>query len=504
VNDRPDQPRLAIDLGPPTGAGVGSSTKGSGDSDRSALNGDPQQDATLDGAIRPLIASVTMMLSWNEVRRRAAVFAREYRDESRERQAAISFWTDFFAIFDLKARRVASFEHQVKLLKTKIGYIDLFWPGVLLVEHKARGRDLDAAYTQALKYFDGLAEEELPRFVLVSDFARFRLYNLDEKTQQEFLLRELPEKVRLFGFMLGRSPKPAAEEEPVNLKAADLMARLHGALKDSNYSGHALEIFLVRILFCLFADDTGIFIPKDHLRSYLEERTHKDGSDLGRALGEVFQVLATDDNHNKRSKALDEDLAMLPYVNGQLFNERMDMPSFNTESRKILLQCFAFNWGSVSPAVFGSLFQNVMMSETPKKREELALLSQTDKEFARGTPCFAVPGRPGRLDERIASGPPRHRRGKLRNGQCPIGSAGYPRSGRCTLSPGADVGSGACLRRPAEPLRKSAPGQFLQLGTFRHNLAQSFVSYGRACEGRARRALHLGRKHPEGATASGS
>lgn len=121
-----------------------------------------------------------MPLSWNEVKDRALAFSKEWANETSEDAEAKSFWDSFFNIFGLSRRRLASFEQPVKKADGKGGFIDLLWKGVLLVEHKSRGKDLDRAATQAFDYFPGLKERDLPRFVLISDFARFRLYDLDE------------------------------------------------------------------------------------------------------------------------------------------------------------------------------------------------------------------------------------------------------------------------------------------------------------------------------------
>ncbi|MDD5324315.1 MAG: class I SAM-dependent DNA methyltransferase, partial [Polaromonas sp.] len=146
--------------------------------------------------------------------------------------------------------------------------------------------------------------------------------------------------------------------DPVNIKAAERMGRLHDALKASGYTGHPLEVLLVRLLFCLFADDTGIFQPAQSFRTFIEERTSTDGSDLGSRLGQLFQVLNTDDG--KRSKALDEQVAAFPYVNGKLFEEPLPMADFTSAMREALLDACALDWSAISPAIFGSLFQSIM------------------------------------------------------------------------------------------------------------------------------------------------
>jgi hypothetical protein len=298
-----------------------------------------------------------MSLSWNEIRDRALKFSREWEHEISEDAEAKSFWDGFFNIFGISRRRVATFETRVKKIDGKDGYIDLLWKGKLLIEHKSRGKDLDRAHQQAKDYFHGLKEEELPRYLLVSDFARFRLYDLDEGAVTEFTLKDLHKHIRLFDFLSGYQTHTYKEEDPVNIRAAERMGKLHDALRDSGYEGHPLEVLLVRLLFCLFADDTGIFQPRQ-FQDLIINRTSVDGADLGLWLTQMFQVLNTP--KDKRQRTLDEQLAEFEYVNGRLFEEMLPLPSFNATMRTALLEAADLDWSRISPAIFGSLFQSIM------------------------------------------------------------------------------------------------------------------------------------------------
>lgn len=306
-----------------------------------------------------------MALSWNEIKSRAVAFSKEWADVSSEDAEAKSFWDSFFNVFGISRRRVANFEQKVKKIDGKDGYMDLLWKGVILIEHKSRGKDLSKAYQQARDYFPGLTEDELPRYILVSDFARFRLYDLDEGTQREFALNDLVNQVSLFGFIAGYQKQTYKEQDPVNIQAAEWMGRLHDKLKAVNYTGHALEVYLVRLLFCLFADDSGIF-EKNMFREYIEKKTRPDGSDLAFHLDAIFQVCDTP--IEKRLKNLDENLAAIPYINGKLFQERLPIAGFDSDMRNLLLNCCTLDWGRISPAIFGSLFQSVM---NPTERRNL-------------------------------------------------------------------------------------------------------------------------------------
>nr|MBL0708086.1 class I SAM-dependent DNA methyltransferase [Sulfurimonas sp.] len=298
-----------------------------------------------------------MALSWNEIKNRAISFSKEWEDEQREHAESQSFWNDFFNIFGISRKRVASFEEPVKKLGDKRGRIDLFWKGTLLVEHKSKGKDLDKAYTQALDYFPGLKENELPKYILVSDFDIFRLYDLEEDTTHEFTINELYKNISLFGFIAGYTKHKVLEEDPVNIKAAQLMGKLHDELKLSRYDGHPLELFLVRLLFLQFAEDSNIF-EKGIFTQFIEDRTSEDGSDLGAKLTELYQVLNTPED--KRLKTRDESLASFPYTNGKLFEEFLPIPAFDAKMRDILLECCYLDWSKISPAIFGSLFQSIM------------------------------------------------------------------------------------------------------------------------------------------------
>ena len=319
-----------------------------------------------------------MRLSWNEIRTRAAQFAHEWKDAAYEKGETQSFYNDFFGIFGVRRRSVARYEEHVRKLDNQSGFIDLFWPGVLLVEQKSAGRDLAKAYGQAGEYFDVLAEKDRPRYILVSDFQNFELHDLDEREETAFTLADLPAHVEKFGFILGVQRRTFRDQDPVNVEASELMGRLHDALKASGYDGHDLEVFLVRTVFCLFADDTGIFEPRDIFLDLLETRTREDGSDLGGWLARLFQVLNTP--VERRQAKLDEDLARFPYVNGNLFAVRLTIPDFDAEMRAVLLDACRFDWTAISPAIFGALFQSVL---EPAERRAQGAHYTTEKNILK-------------------------------------------------------------------------------------------------------------------------
>ena len=319
-----------------------------------------------------------MRLSWNEMRVRAAGFARNWAGAAYEKGETQSFYNEFFRIFGVKRRSVARYEEHVRRLDNTHGYIDLFWPRVLIVEQKSAGRDLTKAYGQAGEYFDALPEREKPGHILVSDFQTFELHDLDERTHTVFSLADLPAHVEKFGFILGLRRRAFRDQDPANIKAAELAGNLHDALAEAGYRGHDLERFLVRVVFCLFADDTGIFEPRDIFFNFIEERTNEDGADLGPWLAQLFQVLDTPDD--ARPHTLDEDLARFPYVNGDLFKDSLRIPSFNAAMRNALLETCRFDWSNISPAIFGALFQSVM---EPAERRAQGAHYTTEKNILK-------------------------------------------------------------------------------------------------------------------------
>jgi hypothetical protein len=306
-----------------------------------------------------------MPLSRIEIRRRATAFAKEWGDAADEHAEAKSFWDGFFQVFGLNRKRVATFEHHVKKLSGADGFVDLFWPGKLVVEHKSKGRSLDRAFDQAIDYLHGLHEHELPRYIIASDFARIRVHDLETKESTTIALAELPKRIELFDFISGwTAPKPL-EQDPVNRKAAELMAQLHDELKASGYTGHALEVYLVRLLFCLFADDTGIF-EQQVFYDFIEGHTKEDGSDVGQQLAWLFQLLNTPDE--QRSRNLDDRWKDFHYINGKLFAETLPIATWDGRMRATLLECAALDWTNISPAIFGAMFQGVM---DPRQRRDL-------------------------------------------------------------------------------------------------------------------------------------
>ncbi|PWU15469.1 MAG: SAM-dependent methyltransferase [Verrucomicrobia bacterium] len=323
-----------------------------------------------------------MPISWNEIRHNAIRFAHDWAGATSEAAEKQTFWNEFFDVFGIRRRVVASFEEPVRQLSGKYGHIDLFWKRTLLVEHKSRGQKLGKAESQAFEYIQDLINEgradEVPQYVIVSDFARIALHDLEPEDENdlplfqgrrvrsvEFPLADLHKHIHAFAFIPGYKQHRFEDQDPINLKATEIMGHLHDTLEAGGYQGHQLERLLVRILFCLFAEDTGLF-DREAFRLYVLNRTAEDGSDLGLHLTHFFRVLDTPEE--TRQKNLDETLASFPYVNGDLFREHdLEIPEFNRDMRNALLACTRFDWSAISPAIFGSLFQAVM---EPRERRQ--------------------------------------------------------------------------------------------------------------------------------------
>ncbi|GHU03394.1 hypothetical protein FACS1894147_07270 [Spirochaetia bacterium] len=312
-----------------------------------------------------------MPLSWNEIKSRAAAFVLEWGNSLkgpglltvREKAEAQTFETEFLNIFGVDRKKVALFEHEVHF-GDKRGYIDLFWKGKIIIEMKTPGKDLDKAYEQAKAYALSLPQKEIPQGILTSDFLNFQYYNLEDAPLgiakcYSFRLEELPLYVDLFGYLAGyKEIDPYKNWDPVNIPAAEKMGKLHDRLRESGYTGHQLELYLVRLLFCLFADDTGIFEPPNLFNRYIIERSAEDGSDLALHLQKIFEVL--NKPKSGRLKTIDEQLNEFPYINGGLFQERLESADFDRPMRDTLIDCCRLDWSKISPAIFGAMFQSVM------------------------------------------------------------------------------------------------------------------------------------------------
>jgi hypothetical protein len=307
------------------------------------------------------------MLSWHEIERRAVAFQKTWKNcAGDERQEAQTFEKDLMYVFGIDWRD-GLHEHQITLRDGSIGYIDYFLPGKILIEMKSKGQSLTKAYSQAMTYVHSLKPDEIPVLVLVSDFEKFHVYNLKKNhPYKPFKVSQLKSRVRIFGLLAGYGVLDEEKTEiEVNTEASYMMARIHDEMKTNGYEGHALEVYLVRLLFCMFADDTGIF-ERDSFSNYLKNSA-PDGSDLSSRLMILFSVLNTP--LENRMTNISAELARFRYINGELFAESLPPAFFDVRTRQLLIECSdKFDWSQISPSIFGAMFQGVM---NPEERRTL-------------------------------------------------------------------------------------------------------------------------------------
>ncbi len=323
-------------------------------------------------------------ISLNEIRSRCAEFVVKWRDAvGEEKQEDQSFVRDLLHAFGISETRAALYQKRSTKSSTgTTGYIDALVPGLLLIEIKSVGKNLGLAEIQAMDYIQHLTQAEEPRYVLTSDFKRFRLLDLIAPKGAdviEFSLEELPKNAEVLSFLAGYTSQSFSnfDQEEASIKAAKLMADLYEALDGSGYEDHEASIFLVRTLFALYADDSGVW-ARGQFTDFIQNRTATDGSDLGQQLSMLYEVLNTP--LESRFTNLDETLTKFPYVNGGVFAERLRTPAFDKKMRDKLLLACNFDWSEISPAIFGSLFQAV---KSPEARRELGEHYTTEKNILK-------------------------------------------------------------------------------------------------------------------------
>jgi hypothetical protein len=304
----------------------------------------------------------------------AEIFAKRYANAKSEKQLDQSFWRDFLVdvcgVSDLLAKGI-EFQYPIRLVTTgNIGFADVFWPGVLLVEHKSAGFDLDKAEKQARDYLLSLDNAMRPPVFIVSDFARIRIVDVFAGTTFEFSLNELPQHLPRVEAVLGKDAQSATKVQvSADARAASLMSELFVAFEQAGYEGHEVSVFLVRTLFILFAEDAGMLkrVPNGLFGS-LVHASAPDGSGLGATIQELFGVLNTP--KEARKKTIATTLSNFPYVNGGLFSELLTIFSFSREMREALLEACAYDWSQISPAIFGAMFQTIKSKEDRRELGE--------------------------------------------------------------------------------------------------------------------------------------
>lgn len=304
-------------------------------------------------------------------RNAAAAFADKWKSYTDEKQHARGFWSDFFrALCGVDDEEIAGIEYEKRVKSTTSGnqeYIDVYWKNVALIEHKSAGENLDKAELQARGYWLSLSPGYRPKTIIISDFLNFRLIDVTLNRTHDFPLSKLPENIHRFEAIIsGNRTRISEEEITVDQEAAKLMANLYLELESHGFEGHETSIFLIRILFLLFGDDTGMW--KKNMFLKLVMGTKEDGSDIGSKLDTLFDVLNSPTE--KRTKDIPEEVADFPYVNGGIFAEKISVIDFNKKMRVALVNVANYDWTTINPTIFGSLFQLIKNKEARRELGE--------------------------------------------------------------------------------------------------------------------------------------
>jgi hypothetical protein len=304
----------------------------------------------------------------------AELLAKKYAKITSEKQFAQTFWRDLFqqlcGVDDLLATGI-EFEYPVRSHESgTIKFIDVLWPGIVLVEHKSAGENLDKAEQQARDYLISLEAAKRPPVIILSDFANFRIIEVLAGKSVEFALSDLPQNVGRFESIIGDAGVGASRVEvEADTKAANLMSELFVQFEKAGYTGHEVSVFLVRILFLLFGDDTAMWRRTDRgLFSDVVNNSPEDGTGLGAILQELFVTLNTP--RESRPSTLSDSISGFPYINGGIFAEQLPNFNFNKSMRSALIAATEYDWSTISPAIFGSLFQSVRDAETRREMGE--------------------------------------------------------------------------------------------------------------------------------------
>lgn len=323
------------------------------------------------------------MLSQDQ-KKAARKFSEEWKGKGYEKGESQKFWIDLlcnvYGVQDFS--NFISFEEQVKLDHTSFidGYID---SSKVLIEQKSIDKDLKAPikqsdgsflnpFQQAKRYITELPVSKHPRWVVTCNFKSFLVYDMENPNgePEEILLENLEKEYYRLSFLTDTGSVHLQKEFEISKKAGDIIGEIYDAIlkqyKDATNPSPAtlksLNMLCVRIVFCLYAEDAGIFGHKSMFGDYLKQFEAKD---LRRALLDLFQVL--DQKEEERDEYLEESLAAFPYVNGGLFTEEdKTIPPITEEIKDLLVKHASseFDWSEISPTIFGAIFESTLNPET--------------------------------------------------------------------------------------------------------------------------------------------
>ena len=311
----------------------------------------------------------------------AAEFAERWQGRGYERGESQLFWADLltnvYGVENLPS--FIRYEEQVKNMVDATNFIDAHIPSTrVLIEQKSLGKDLRlpipqsdgsklTPFQQAKRYVANMPVDEHPKWIVTCNFEQFLVYDMNQPNgePEEIWLKDLGKEYYRLQFLVDQKSEHLSKEMRVSMQAGEIVGRIYEALL-TQYDDNSpealrwLNILCVRVVFCLYAEDAGIF-GRDQFHNYLVSYETRD---LRNALIRLFEVLNTPED--KRSRYLTDDLKAFPYTNGGLFAEPIEIPQFTDELRQTLLQNAAldFDWSEISPTIFGAVFESTLNPET--------------------------------------------------------------------------------------------------------------------------------------------
>lgn len=312
----------------------------------------------------------------------AKEFAARWKDKGYEKGESQKFWIDLLTnVYGVKnIAEFISFEDQVHLDHTS--FIDGYIPSThVMIEQKSLGKDLRKAikqsdgslltpFQQAKRYVTELPLSRHPRWIITCNFSEFLVYDMEKPNgePEQIFLADLPKEYYRLNFLVNTGDENIKKEMEISLKAGELVGKLYDAIlkqyKDPNSPEtlRSLNMLCVRLVFCLYAEDAGIFGQHEMFGRYLKKFA---AADVRKRLIELFQVLDT--KPEDRDPYMEDDLAAFPYVNGGLFaDEKIEIPRFNEEIVDLLINkaSAGFDWSEISPTIFGAVFESTLNPET--------------------------------------------------------------------------------------------------------------------------------------------
>ncbi|MCL9660681.1 N-6 DNA methylase [Paenibacillus hunanensis] len=297
-------------------------------------------------------------ISSEEILNRAYKFLKYHENDSDERQQSQMWIRDFLDIFNIPIEKInIGFEWRVNIDGSQ-KYVDHLLNGTVLIEMKSRNKNLDKAKSQAFRYVMSLEKKDIPKYVILCNFERIQLFDLKSNLKKwDFRVIDLPKYIDVFDFLINKVSNVHIPINPVNEKAAKLMEGLHKQILKAEYPKAYADLLMTRIVFCLFAENSGIF-ERNQFINFLKNETREDGSDLVDRLSVLFKILNTPEREKTFQPKFLKDF---PYINGGLFEHpQLTGLTLTTEIRKQLLKTAELDWSKISPVIFGSMFEGAM------------------------------------------------------------------------------------------------------------------------------------------------